>query len=80
MAGWLLIQSNVFTLPAGANSAGDTIKDNTDEQSFQNGWPASRSTGFEAKKWHHSDFDYVAYPFTYNLYDEIVNNENLNQL
>ncbi len=27
----------------------------------------------EYNKWHHSDFDYFAYPFTHKLFDNIVN-------
>jgi hypothetical protein len=42
---------------------------------FENGWP--RTIGQEAFKWHHSDFDYVAYPFTYQLFNKIVTLGNL---
>jgi hypothetical protein len=35
------------------------------------------ATDNEAYKWHHSDFDYVAYPFTHKLFDKIVNDGNL---
>ena len=31
----------------------------------------------EAYKWHRSDFDYVAYPFTHAMFEEIVNDGNL---
>jgi hypothetical protein len=46
---------------------------------FQNGWPAARSNpgDDEAFKWHHSDFDYVAYPFTYKLFIQITTSGNL---
>jgi hypothetical protein len=44
---------------------------------FETGWLTTRSTGDEAYNWHHSDFDYVAYPFVHKLFDEIVNDGNL---
>jgi hypothetical protein len=28
-------------------------------------------------EWHHSDFDYVTYPFTHRPFDEIVSDGNL---
>jgi hypothetical protein len=72
-----------LTLPAGANSvwnlderAGGTR--NIDmQQTFKTGWPAARSLNNEDKNWHHSDFDYVAYPFTHSLFDEIMHSGNL---
>lgn len=79
-----------LTLPVGANAVTNLTtragsQRNFDMSSpdgihfspFQNGWPASRSTGAEALKWHHSDFDYVAYPFTYQLFNQIVTTGNL---
>jgi hypothetical protein len=69
-----------LTLPVGANPipALDAIHRNFDMQtSFETGWPAARSTGFEAYKWHHSDFNYVAYPFIYKLFNQIVTSGNL---
>ena len=48
---------------------------------FETGWPAARSntaTDPEAFKWHHSDFDYVAYPYTHQLFDQIVTIGSLN--
>jgi hypothetical protein len=72
-----------LTLPAGANfviifndRAGDKRNFNMQNE-FESNWPSTRSTGTEAYKWHHSDFDYVAYPYTHKLFDEIVNNGNL---
>ena len=69
-----------LTLPAGANLvprlqvAG--LNFNMQDK-FQSGWPSARSAGNEALKWHHSDFDYVAYPYTHKLFNEIVNDGNL---
>jgi hypothetical protein len=40
-----------------------------------NGWP--QRTLVEMGNWHHSDFDFVAYPFTHLLFDTIVNDANL---
>jgi hypothetical protein len=66
-----------LTLPVGANPipAFNTIHRNFDLTSgnFQNGWPVSRRAGSEGRNWHHSDFDYVAYPFNHKLFDQIVN-------
>jgi len=72
-----------LTLPVGANSV--TILDqpgrphnfNMTSGTFQNGWPLARSTGDEAYNWHHSDFDYVAYAFTYKLFNQITTLGNL---
>jgi hypothetical protein len=68
-----------LTLPAGANHVDNFAPDgqpdrniNMQDQFEKNGWPAARSTGAEAFKWHHSDFDYVAYPFTYQLFNNIT--------
>jgi hypothetical protein len=67
-----------LTLPVGANAV-STFDDQTGgkrnfdmQQTFKTGWPGSRSS-VENQKWHHSDFDYVAYPFTHQLFDNIVN-------
>jgi hypothetical protein len=73
-----------LTLPVGANSV--TVLDeraaakrNFDETGeFESGWPLERlSSGEHNINWHHSDFDYVAYPFTHSLFDEIVKDGNL---
>ena len=68
-----------LTLPVGANYVTRFGLDRSFNMSdeFENGWPSTRSTGFEAYKWHHSDFDYVAYPFTYKLFSLIVTSGNL---
>ncbi|HEX3799989.1 MAG TPA: hypothetical protein VH413_14950 [Verrucomicrobiae bacterium] len=62
------------TLPIGANFSAVLGADhNIDMQnSFTSGYPLSRTTGLEAFKWHHSDFDYVAYPFVFRLFNKIV--------
>lgn len=44
---------------------------------YQSGWPAQRTVWDEVYKWHHSDFDYVAYPFTHAMFEKIVNAGNL---
>jgi hypothetical protein len=71
-----------LTLPAGANSVPRLAPQNGEDRNFnmsstvfENGWP--RTIGQEAFKWHHSDFDYVAYPFTYQLFNKIVTLGNL---
>jgi hypothetical protein len=72
-----------LTLPVGANHVDRFAPGSGDDKnfdmrtSFETGWPTARSTGTEAYKWHHSDFDYVAYPFTHKLFEEIVNDGNL---
>jgi hypothetical protein len=69
-----------LTLPVGANPvpALTAINRNFDmQEKFENGWPTARLQSNEGKKWHHSDFGYVAYPFTHKLFDEIVNGGNL---
>ena len=70
-----------LTLPVGANHVDTFAPDGEPDQnlnmqtSFENGWPTL--SGDEAGKWHHSDFDYVAYPFTYQLFNKIVTLGNL---
>ena len=73
-----------LTLPAGANVL--TILDQPNNphnfdmtsSSLQNGWPEARFTGGEHNNnWYHSDFDYVAYPFTCKLFEQIVTLGNL---
>jgi hypothetical protein len=74
-----------LTLPVGANYVDKFAPQNGDDKnfnmqtSFKTGWPAARSqpTDEEGYKWHHSDFDYVAYPFTYKLFNQIVTSGNL---
>jgi alpha-tubulin suppressor-like RCC1 family protein len=77
-----------LTLPVGVNHVDRFAPRNADDNnfnmqtSFETGWPAARSNPAddEAYKWHHSDFDYVAYPFTYTLFNQIVASGNLKQL
>jgi hypothetical protein len=77
-----------LTLPVGANAVPtlsppiSPIQRNFDMQTtFENGWPADRgplnygATAFG--EWHHSDFQKVAYTFTYKLYEAIVEDGNL---
>ncbi len=70
-----------LTLPAGANpvprlqAVGRNF--NMSSTVFENSWPSGRPSG-EASKWHHSDFGYVAYPFTYKLFNKITTLGNLN--
>jgi hypothetical protein len=72
-----------LTLPVGANWVKKFAPQNVDDRNFdmqeefENGWPSSRSTGVEAYYWHHSDFVYVAYPFTYKLFNQIATLGNL---
>lgn len=73
-----------LSLPIGANPVGrlQASGRNFDMQaSFENGWPTGRGTqkaGATAPgEWHHSDFREVAYSFTYQLFNEIVNQANL---
>jgi hypothetical protein len=69
-----------LTLPVGANfvsSLGATHNFDMSGPNFESGWPLARSSGSEAFKWYHSDFDYVAYPFTYQLFNKIVTLGNL---
>lgn len=79
-----------LTLPVGANAVDKFHPQNQDDKNFnmsspdgvqfsdfQSNWPSSRSTGGEALKWHHSDFDYIAYSFTYKLFKKITTLGNL---
>jgi len=55
---------------------------NFDMQSlYENGWPPGRPRlqvgNPAAGEWHHSDFHEVAYPFTYQLFDQMVTVGNL---
>ena len=73
-----------LTLPVGANSVivlderGAGKRNFNMQADFENGWPEKRFTSEEQNSnWYHSDFDYVAYAFTHELFDEIVNAGNL---
>jgi hypothetical protein len=68
-----------LTLPVGANMVAalnppNEIRNFDMQADFENAWPSSRSPAYE---WHHSDFDYVAYPFTYQLFSKMVKLGNL---
>ncbi|HTY87092.1 MAG TPA: M36 family metallopeptidase [Candidatus Acidoferrum sp.] len=68
-----------ITLPVGANPV-DVLgrTHNIDMQKeLKNSWPLGRSLGPEAGMWYHSDFVYVAYPFTHKLFDQFVTLGNL---
>jgi len=72
-----------LTLPVGANPvsildqrASGTRNFNM-QTTFETGWPAERLSLPEGNNWHHSDFDYAAYPFTHKLFEAIVNHGNL---
>jgi len=47
------------------------------EGDYENGWPASRSSGPEAYYWYHSDCREVAYLYTHGLFDKLVTLGNL---
>jgi hypothetical protein len=75
-----------LTLPVGANPVPrfNSSGQNFDMQNlYENGWPANRgmpqwpigTTAFG--EWHHSDFQVVAYLYTYQLFDKIVTLGNL---
>jgi hypothetical protein len=79
-----------LTLPVGANPVSrleppnNPTQNNFDMQaSFENGWPASRGSpqwpvGTTADgEWHHSDFQVVAYLYTYQLFNKMVTLGNL---
>jgi alpha-tubulin suppressor-like RCC1 family protein len=69
-----------LTLPIGANPVSSFARDhNIDMMTLENGWPLGRGAQnpAEAVNWHHSDIRVVAYPFTYNVFNEIVNDGNL---
>jgi hypothetical protein len=76
-----------LTLPVGANHVDKLAPQNGNDRNFdmqatlENGWPSDRGAvqvGLPAAgEWHHSDFDYVAYPFTYQLFNKIVTLGNL---
>jgi hypothetical protein len=71
-----------LTLPVGANPVprlspqfGENRNFNMPDE-FKNGWPSTRISE-EQQKWHHSDFKDVAYTFVYRLFDEFVNQGDL---
>jgi hypothetical protein len=78
-----------LTLPIGANSVSrlspprNPTENNFDMQANENGWPIGRgapqypigTTAFG--EWHHSDIRIVAYTFSYQTFNQIVNSGNL---
>jgi hypothetical protein len=66
-----------MSLNAGANPipAFQATGKNVDMMTLENGWSAGR--GSEANKWHHSDFQQMAYTFTYKLFNQFVTTGNL---
>jgi hypothetical protein len=73
-----------LTLPVGANPVPilESLGHDFDMQAnFESDWPLGRPArvagAVAAGEWHHSDFRQVAYPFTYKLYSEFVNDGNL---
>jgi hypothetical protein len=72
-----------LTLPVGANWVTNLDvrfgeQRNIDMQTLENNWPQDRLTKAEKNNnWHHSDFQQVAYTFTYQLFDDFVNIGNL---
>ncbi|HVM46917.1 MAG TPA: LamG-like jellyroll fold domain-containing protein [Candidatus Acidoferrum sp.] len=71
-----------MTWAVGANALPDSgvvVQDFDMQLLYENGWPSGRGpalwpTGSPAfGEWHHSDFRQVAYTFTYQLFDSLVN-------
>ncbi len=71
-----------LTLPIGANPVDRLDPPDGDDRNFdmqalyENSWPSSRGTAevgsSAAGEWHHSDMCVVAYPFTYQLFSQLV--------
>lgn len=69
-----------MTLPIGANPIPDPgiVAGNFNMMSLENGWPQVRLTSGEYKNnWYHSDYEVVAYPYTYLLFNQMVTLGNL---
>ena len=69
-----------MSLVAGANPVPSFDNDhnlNMNTPQFQNGWPQGRLNSREGNNWHHSDFVNVAYPFTFQLFNQFVTLGNL---
>jgi len=49
--------------------------------SFESGWPSSRPSrevgAIASGEWHHSDLCVIAYPFVYQLFNQLVTSGNL---
>ena len=70
-----------LSFPVGANHVSRLAPLGQPDRNFdmnvefkKNGWPSDRKSPYD---WLHSDFHQVAYTFTYNLFDEMVNDGNL---
>jgi pimeloyl-ACP methyl ester carboxylesterase len=68
-----------LSYPVGANpvprfQANDL---NINMQGLENNWPSSRLQTTEGNNWHHSDYQVVAYTYTYQLFNEMVTLGNL---
>jgi len=72
-----------LTLPVGANPLTSLDQPgnphNFNMQSvYENGWPQDRlASGERNNNWYHSDFQQVAYTFTYKLFNQFVTIGNL---
>ena len=68
-----------MSLVAGANPIPRFIASdrNVNMMTLENNWPPGRLNTREANNWHHSDFVNVAYPFTYQLFNQFVTLGNL---
>jgi hypothetical protein len=67
-----------LTLPVGANPVPSFDSDhNINMQNNENNWPLGRLQQPEGNNWHHSDIRAVAYTFTYEVFNAIVNDGNL---
>jgi hypothetical protein len=67
-----------LTLPVGANLVPSFDSDhNINMQDNENNWPLGRLEQPEGDNWHHSDIRVMAYTFTYEVFNEIVNDGNL---
>jgi hypothetical protein len=76
-----------LTLPVGANAVTNLDIEFGDKRNYdmqgelENGWPAARPKlqvgNSAAGEWHHSDCRQIAYPFTHNLFDDMVTLGNL---
>jgi len=65
------------TLPCGANKLDildpPAMPDrNFNMNAMQNGWPAGRASGATGEQWLHSDIKFIAYPYVYKVYSELI--------
>jgi hypothetical protein len=72
-----------LTLPIGANLTGvlGTTRNFDMQASFESDWPSSRPSrevgAVAPGEWHHSDLCAIAYPFVYQLFNQLVTSGNL---